>query len=188
MRSFVLATCLVLVVAGCSNSELSMNDYAIEIERLIATMNEEIDALDAEALSQSLGVQRARDFWDSKVEARRELISGFEALEPPQDAAEMHASALRIMSRFAALDNDVAQLIGTMEADEELSLLFQSPEFLATEAVDEEAVAMCQAAQADFDSTADREVFGDLPWIPTELQEVVIVSFGCSKEDRGVTP
>lgn len=188
MRGLLLATCLAVLTTACGNSELSMSEYATEIEHLIATMNLEIDTLDAEALSQTLTVEGARDFWDSKVEARRELISGFEALEPPQDAAEMHASAVRVISRLAAADENVAQLVGSMDTDEQLSLLLESPEFLATEAVDEEAIALCQAAQADFDSTADREVFGDLPWIPSELKEVVIVSFGCSREDRGVTP
>ena len=63
-----------------------------------------------------------------------------------------------------------------------------SEAFLATEALDEEAVALCQVAQAEFDATADREVFGEMPWIPSELREVVSVAFGCTKEERGLAP
>jgi hypothetical protein len=188
VRRLVLVMVLALLVGTCGRSEISLSDYAAEAESLLTALNVKIDALDADAQSQSPTVQGAREFWDSKVEARRELIAGLEALEPPQDAAEMHATAVRIISRLASADEGVAQLIGTMESDEELAGLLQSPEFLATEAVDEEAIALCQAAQADFDATADREVFVDMPWIPSELQEVVLVFLGCSKQDRGATP
>ena len=74
-----------------------------------------------------------------------------------------------------------------METDQDLGLLGQSPEYLATQAVKEEAVALCQAAQAQFDSTSDREVFGEMPWIPSALREVVSVAFGCTKEERGLS-
>jgi hypothetical protein len=40
-------------------------------------------------------------------------------------------------------------------------------------------IAFCQEGQAEFDATADREVFDDVPWIPSELQEVVRVALGC---------
>lgn len=186
MRRFVLAICLTLLVAGCGDGELTMSEYATQIESLITTMNAKIDTLDAEITSQESTLEDAQDFWEAKLVARRELIAGFESIEPPQDAAEMHASAIAIVARLTDTDEAVAELVGTMETEEELGLLLESQEFLATEAVDVEAIAMCQAAQAEFDSTADREVFGDAPWIPSELREVVLVGFGCTKEERGV--
>ncbi len=188
MCGLVPAICLTLVLAGCGDGELTMNDYATQIEGLITTMNQEVDALDAEAISQTLTLEGVREFWEAKVKARQEFIDGLEAIEPPQDAAEMHASAIGIVSRLGAADKAVAELAGTMETEQDLSLLLSSPEFLATEVVDVEAVAMCEAAQAEFDSTADREVFGDTPWIPSELREIVAVAFGCTKEERGVAP
>jgi hypothetical protein len=187
MRRFV-AVCLALLVAGCGDGELTINEYATQVEGLITTMNRKIDTLDAEAVSQARTLEDARDFWEAKVAARRELIAGLEGVEPPQEAAEMHASAIGIISRLTAADEAVAERVEAMETEQELGLLLETPEYLATEAVDAEAVAVCEAAQAGFDSTADREVFGDAPWIPSELQEVVLVSFGCSKEQRGVAP
>jgi hypothetical protein len=61
-----------------------------------------------------------------------------------------------------------------------------TPEAMAVAEVQEEMIAFCQARQAEFDATADREVFADSPWVPSELQEVVTVLFGCgTQEDVG---
>jgi hypothetical protein len=188
IRGLLLAVCLAVLVAGCGGGELSMADYGDEIEDLLATMNGKIDALDVEERSGPSTLESTQTFWETKVVARREFIAGMESIEPPDEAADMHAAAIGIVDRLAAADEAVAQLVGTMETSADLDGLLQSSEFLATEAVDIEAVALCQAAQAEFDSTADREVFGDTPWIPSELREVVSVAFGCTKEERGVTP
>ena len=187
-RGLVPAICVTLLVAGCGDGELTMNEYATQIEGLIATMNRKIDTLDAEIATHESTLEDATNFWEAKVAARRELIDGLEAIEPPQEAAEMHASAIGIVSRLTAADNAVAELAGTMETGQDVGPLLESPEFRATEVVDVEAIAMCQAAQAEFDSTADREVFGDAPWIPSELREIVAVAFGCTKEERGIAP
>ena len=188
MRGWLLALCVAVLVAGCGSDEVSLADYGAQLEDLVGSMNRRIDTLDAKERSEPSTLQSSRDFWETKVAARREFIAGMEAIEPPEDAAEMHTAAIGIVDRLATADEAVANLIGTMETEQELTLLLQSPEYLATEAVDEEAVALCQAAQAEFDSTADREVFGDTPWIPSELREVVSVAFGCTKEERGVAP
>ena len=45
-----------------------------------------------------------------------------------------------------------------------------------------------QAGQAEFDKTADREILADVPWISSELNEVVDVVFGCTPAQRETTP
>lgn len=188
MRSMILMIGLTLLGSGCGDGGLTMDEYANQVENLLTTMNSRIDALDPEARDQPSTMESAQTFWDTKVEARHEFIEGLESIEPPEEAAEMHAAALGIVTRLTLADERVAEFVGALESEQELSLLYESQEFLATEAVDEEAVAMCLAAQAEFDSTADREVFGDMPWIPSELREVITVAFGCTKEERGVEP
>jgi len=185
MRTFVLTVCTTLVIASCGNGEITMNDYAAQVEELLTAMNSTVDALDADNAAQTPTVDDARAFWESKVAARRDFIDGLDSIEPPDEAVEMHAAATGIITRLAAADEAVADLVAAMETEAELSLLLTTPEFLATEAVDETAIAMCLGAQAEFDSTADREVFGDVPWIPSELQEVVLIHFGCTKAERG---
>ena len=188
MRRLLLPICLAVLVAGCGNGELNLADYAGQAEQLLTAMNRRIDTLEAQFQTEGFTLDNTREFWETKVVARREFIAGMESIEPPEEAAEMHAAAIGIVSRLMTADEAVAQLVRSMETDQDLNGLLQSPEFLATEVVDEEAVALCQAAQAEFDSTADRAVFGDTPWIPSELREVVSVAFGCTNEERGVTP
>jgi hypothetical protein len=98
---------------------------------------------------------------------------------------ELQAVALDIFSRLTTAERGLAGRAADLGSADELSLLWESPEAVAMVAVDEEAIAICQAAQAQADATADREAFADYPWISPELQEVVQVFFGCTKEERG---
>jgi hypothetical protein len=188
MSLVLLASCLALSFAGCGTGESSMSDYADQVEQLVTTMNTKIDTSEAQSEAQGFTLEATRQFWETKVEARSEFIAGLGEIDPPDDAEEMHTAALSIVGRLKAADEAVTDLLRSMTTEQEMGLLTQSPEYLATEAVDEEAVALCQAVQAEFDSTYDREVFGDSPWVPSELREVVSVAFGCTKEERGITP
>ena len=160
----------------------------LDVDGAVADVDRAIAALDVETSSQPLTLEIARNYWSSKADSRRELIAGLEAIEPPEEAAEMHESAIGVVSRLAAADESVAELVETMETDQELTRLAQSPEFLANETVDEDAVAMCQAAQAELDTSSDEGIIADTPWIPSGLHETVIVVFGCTKEERGIQP
>ena len=184
MRSIFAAACLALVVVSCGDGELTLTEYAAQLEELVAAMNQEIDALDAELESQILTVEGVQSYLDAKTAVRHELLDGFEALAPPEEAAEMHAAALEMVGKLTSAEEDLARRVGDVETTEELNRLWDTPEGRAATAVDDEAVEFCQAAQAQFDATAEREVFDDVPWIPSELQEVVLVFFGCVQEER----
>ena len=83
--------------------------------------------------------------------------------------------------------NSIARLkdvLGSTEDLLELSGLWDSPEGRAFHAIDAEAIALCRAAEAEFDATEDRAVFAETPWIPAELREVIEVAFRCAVEER----
>jgi hypothetical protein len=186
VRSIVVAACLVLVIASCSGGgELTLNEYAIQIEELVTTMNGEIDDVEAVLRAQVATVESTQSFLDARLAARYEFLDSFQTLEPPEEAAEMHAAALDIVTKLTTAEEAIARRADQIETQAELDRLWEGPEAMAANAVDDEAIAICQAAQAQMDSTADQEVFGDVPWIPSELQEVVLVFFGCTKEERG---
>ena len=67
---------------------------------------------------------------------------------------------------------------------EEIGRLWETPAGQAARIADEQAVAICQAAEAAISSTQDRRQFVGMPWVPTELQAVVSVAFGCAAEAR----
>ena len=60
-----------------------------------------------------------------------------------------------------------------------------TPEGRAADAVLEEVYEFCRSSQAEYDATRDRESLNDLPWVPSEMREVVKVAFGCPPADSG---
>ena len=101
------------------------------------------------------------------------------AIEPPANAAELHTAALGMSAELATTGDAFARLAEDVETEDELPELFSSPEARAVDAAQEKIVASCLDRQTEFDATAEREAFADTPWIPPEMQEVVLVAFGC---------
>ncbi len=174
------AASLVLLVAGCGGGELTIGEYAEQLEVAVSTMNRRISVLDSDLESEPLTIEGTRSYFEEKIAARDELLESFRAIEPPEEAADMHAAALDIVSKLTNAERALAQRADEIETGDELSELWDTQAGLTASAVDEEARAFCAAAQAQFDSTADRAaVFEGQPWIPSELKEVVQVFFGC---------
>lgn len=180
MRSVVLTVCLAVLVLSCGGGEPTLSEYADQLEELVTTMNREISRLDAELESGAPTVGGTQSYFREKIAARNELLDGFRAIEPPEEAATMHAAALDVVARLTTAEEALADRAAEVETPEELPGLWNSPESRAVDVVDAEAVAFCEAAQADFDSTEDRGGFEDAHWVPSELKEVVQVVFGCS--------
>ncbi|MCP3935573.1 MAG: hypothetical protein GY708_09410 [Actinomycetia bacterium] len=178
MMSWVV--CLALLAPGCGDGELTLGEYAEQLEEVVTTMNQRISDLDADLESEPLTIEGTQRYFEEKIAARDELLEGFRAIEPPEEAAEMHAAALDIVTKLADAERALAQQADEIETVDELSELWDTQASLAVDAVDEQARAFCAAAQAQFDSSADRAAaFEGQPWIPPELKEVVQVFFGC---------
>lgn len=186
-RRIALAACLVIVVASCSGTEeLTLTEYAEEVEGLTTTMYRTLDDLTITAEDGSeVPVEDAQAVYDGAAAAFRQLRDGLQAIEPPDGVADLHAASIDIMNRFTAAQEAFARRAEDYKTADDWDLLYETPEALAVDAVQGEMIAFCQARQAEFDSTADREVFADVPWIPPEMQEVVTVLFGCGTEESG---
>lgn len=181
MRSIAAATCLALVVASCGGrGELTLGEYAKEVEGLTTTMYRTLDDLTVTVEDGSeVPVEDAQTVFDGAATAFRQLLDGLQAIEPPGEIAELHTLSLDIMTRLTTAQEAFARRAEDFETATEWHLLYETPEALAIAEVQEEMIAFCQARQAEFDATADRKVFADSPWVPSELQEVVTVLFGC---------
>lgn len=176
----ILAICLAILLPSCGNGELTLGEYAEELEVLVTTMNRKITVLDSNLESEPLTIEGTQNYFEEKIAARDELLEGFRAIEPPEEAADMHAASLGIVGKLTDAERAMAQQADGIETAEELSELWNTQAGLTTHAVDEEARAFCATAQTQFDSTTDRAAAFDGPWIPSELKEVVQVFFGCS--------
>lgn len=184
MRAIVGAMCLVLAAVGCGSGGPTLSEYAEEGEALVVSMHRTIDPLDAAFEAETRTLEGVQAYFRAKQAARYDFIDRFRDLEPPEDAVEMHEAALGLIVELAAAEEAVADWVAGLEDPDELSMLWETPEARAMQAIDQEAIALCQAAQADLDATADREAFVDYPWISPDLQEVVQVFLGCTEEER----
>jgi hypothetical protein len=190
MRSLrVLVGVLIVAVAACGDGRPSLGVFAEDLEDLVVTMNRSIDSLDAEVAADGLPTLAAtRAYFEERLEARHEFLSGLEALEPPEDAEELYGIGLDVMTRLTEAEQALADRVDAMDTNIGLVSLWSTPEGRAVVAVDEEAVALCRAAEEDLDTTGDGSGFGELPWIPSGLQETVSVFFGCDADARRSGP
>jgi hypothetical protein len=186
----IAAFAAVLIVSACS-SGASRQEYVTSVDGLIATMDDELieagnlycaevrlegdqgDCYDAEST-----IENVRSLEEKQAAARQAFVEGFGALEPPRGMQEFHDTALGIMTDLAAAEAALAEVaeVGSFVS---LNALFQSPEGQRVADAEREAVALCEAAQADIETAEDARLAGTV-WIPPELKEVVTVAFRCT--------
>jgi len=179
MRVVWTCTFLALTLTACGGGSLTVAEYAAQTEELVAELAAEFESLDAEWESQTPSLEAARAYWERRLAARVKLLDGMRALDPPDELADLHATALDLFGRITAAEQDVAARVGSFETAADLEQTWQTPEGQAAQAVLEEVFALCRATQTDFDETEDRESLKDVPWIPPEMKEVIQISFGC---------
>ncbi len=180
-----LKTLLLLVVilaAGCGGGP-STADYAEDVEALVTTMNARLDELDM-YVEGTQDLASIKTYAEQRVLARNDFLVGLRALNAPDDVAELHDAALEIVGRVAAAEGAMADLVMAWESASDIEEIWETPEGVAARTADAQAVALCLAAQAGFDQTADRAELEDVPWVPTEMKAVILVAFGCEADSR----
>ena len=185
MRIVVVAACLVLVVAGCGGGELTLTEYAEQVEESTTALYRTLDELTLDVAFEAPTVEDVQDVYGGAATAFNRLHEGLEAIDPPADVDELHTAALALAADLAVAGDAFARLTEDVESEDEMGRLFSSPEALAFDAAQDKIVTFCLDRQAEFDATADRERFADTPWIPPDMQEVVLVAFGCEAQGSG---
>jgi len=178
-RTSTVALSLALVLVACGGGTLTLSEYGEQGEQLVIDVSQRVDALDAELESEDQTLDSVRAYWDRRVEARRDFSEGLEALEPPEEATELHAIVVDIFNRLTVAEESLAARVASLETVSGPSEWWATPEGQAARAVDEEVTQICVVAQGAFDETVDREAVVDVPWMPPEMKEVVRVAFGC---------
>jgi hypothetical protein len=156
-----------------------MSEYASETAVLVNRVDGRLDAHAEELFSGPPSLEGTRVYLEDRVAGYRELVEGINSLDPPEQVADLHVTFLEILGRLLVAEEERAAFAETVDSVAELDQVWEGPEAEAVREIAQEAMAICVAAQAQFDATADREVFADLPWIPPEMREVVVVAFGC---------
>lgn len=183
MRRLIVAVLVSgMAVSGCGG-ELSLTEYAIELETAAADMNARLDELDDE-ISGSSDLGQVKRYASERVAARNAFVDILEGLDPPDEISDLHDSAVGIMGRLTDAESALADYVIGLDSAVDLDTVWSSPPGVAARSADEESIALCLAAQAELDSTEERIGLAEVPWIPQELKEVVTVAFGCLGEER----
>ncbi|HSJ70073.1 MAG TPA: hypothetical protein VLA29_00310 [Acidimicrobiia bacterium] len=185
MRRIVIlsmVTLLGIATTSCGG-RVSTAEYAEEVETLVRDMIDRLDELDLRYESAD-EVAEVRQYAHLRVAARERMLTGLEDLEPPGNLEALHTEAVGIMSLLTEAEMAMADRVD--ESDEFISVptLWNTPEGVAASEATMRAFLLCEAAQADFDRTRAAEEFKDVPWIPSEMKEVIDVAFGCQFTDR----
>lgn len=172
---------LALALSACGG-ESSLTEYAAELESAVAHMNGRLDELDA-ALGETADLEQIRQYANERVAARYAFVVVLENLEPPSEVAELHDAAQDVMGRLADAESALADYVN--EADDAVAVgdLWATPLGVAARTADQESIELCLAAEERLD-TQERSELAGVPWIPSELKEVVVVAFGCIADER----
>lgn len=186
VRSVGLTIVLAVAGAACGTDDgLSLADYATRAETALMEMHAKIEAGDERyAKLQTVTVNDVRVRWAERVDARTELLELLATLEPPEEAADLHAAAGEAITALIDAEQAIADLAGTASNIEQLAGIEEGELGKAFRAADDRAIALCEAAEEALNSEYEPGLVTSTPWVPMELQDVVSVGFGCTAEDR----
>ena len=173
----------IAILASSCASEISLPEYAKEVEALVTTMNARLDELDTE-FSDAENLDDTREYARERVEARTVFLSGMNELDAPEAVADLHAEAITIMNRVVETESALSEMIQKLDSVSDVDSIWDTPEGVAAQAADERAIILCEAAQETLDSTDSRSELEGVPWIPPEMKQIVRVAFGCLAELR----
>lgn len=168
-----------LLVASCGGGSLNLAEYNTEGMALATVMEERIYALDAEWDSRTATVEDARTYWDERIKAYETGLEGFQDLEPGGEAADLHETGLELFTKLVAAESALAVRVASFETVTGPEQWWSTAEGAAVDGVNEEIYSHCLVFQAMYDATVQRIVVSDVPWIPSEMKEVVQVDIGC---------
>ena len=179
------------MLAGCGGGELSMEEYVESVdaifERAIGQYEDIIESPGGLVLvvgqGDHLGFDdqglQLTDFTPQDlhvalgrvVEIQDEAVAAAAAIDPPEQIADIHTLYFRELPL-----RELAARAATAASWEELS---DSAEMAAYRDALEADNQVCDEFQATLDATADRGAFVDVPWMPSELTEIVDYALGC---------
>jgi hypothetical protein len=171
-----------VLAAGCGGGP-STADYAEDVEALVTTMNARLDELESE-VEGTRDLKTIKRYAEQRVLARTDFVAGLRDLNAPDEVAELHETALEIIQRVTAAETVMADVVMGWDSASDIEAIWETPEGLAARSADAQAIALCLAAQAEFDQTAERSELEGVPWIPAEMKQVIRVALGCEVDSR----
>jgi len=179
-RSACIAASISLVAVGCGGG-LSLTEYVDDLNAMEARASDQAEALEEESAQDA-------DFTPQDLQAvlmrageiRIEIQEAADDIEPPEQVADLHDLIFDWHTNFMAAEEALALRAATSEdTDADWTALSASPEMSAYREAIADGKEICDDFQAKLDATADRGAFVDVPWVPSDLVEVVEAVLGC---------
>lgn len=180
-----LVVALAMVAAGCGGAEMSLTEYVERLNTLTETASEQGEAIIATG-SGAVLVAEGQQFLEytpqdlqlaleAAGEIELEFLEAAGGMNPPAALKDLHL--LWFNTEFTAAREAVASRAGRVDSWEALSATREMADYRVALAADKQ---VCLDFQSRLDATADLGVFADVPWLPSELSEVVDAALGCS--------
>jgi hypothetical protein len=160
---------------GCGGGGLSLTEYVDRLNVINDRTVPQTEVLISE-LERSTTPRDVNATMERMVALRIESMQATEALDHPDQIADLHQLWLGWEKRLLPIEEALAARAGTVAGWEEF---FESAEVAAYRAALVEGKQVCVEFQTRLDATAMRGVFDDTPWIPGELKVVVEARLGC---------
>jgi hypothetical protein len=181
LRHIWAGVILILVATACGGDDLTLSEYNEQGMTLVIAMEEQLSALDAEWDSHEPTVERARSYWNSRIDARDEALEGLEALKAPDGLADLLGHGLGLFTEQITAEKALAARVISFDTVTGPEQWWGTTEGKAVQALDEEINAFCQVVQARYDATIERVILSDVPWIPSDMKEMVQIDIGCEQ-------
>jgi hypothetical protein len=177
-----VAAVAILILASCGSTELSLTEYAEQANHLIQSVDGRLDTAAADLYAQPASIERTQEYLALRVAGYEELVAGFGALNPPERISDLHQHMMGILTDQLAAERERLDLAATMGSIDEIDRIWESPASEAIRAIEQEAIALCVAAQDVMDATQMGETFEGTAWMSRDVAEVVTTAFGCPSE------
>jgi len=175
VRCLVAAFGVGFLLLGCGGGGLSLTGYVDRLNVAGDRINPRAEALISE-LERSTTPEEVSATMERMAALRIESVESTEALDPPEQIADLHDLFLSWEKRLLPIEEAMAARAGTVSGWEEF---FETDEVVAYRAALVEGKQVCIEFQTMLDATAERGVFADTPWLPSALSEVVEARLGC---------
>jgi hypothetical protein len=175
VRSVAAAVAVSLLLAACGGS-MSLTEYAEALEAVAADASSRFDPVEATLTAPDKTLEEARSAVKEAAVIGNDFHAKLEALDPPDELADLHAVLLELHRDVVAAQQEWAD---SADGAQSVAELVQSPEAQAFISLNETAFEACRRVQDALDATAERAAFEDMPWLPAELKESIEVALGC---------
>jgi hypothetical protein len=175
MRRVMAGIGVGLLLFGCGGGGLSLTGYVDRLNVINGRTVPQSEVLISE-LERSTTPRDVNATMERMVVLRIESVQATEALDPPEQIADLHQLFMGWEKRLLPIEEALAARAGTVAGWEEF---YESAEVAAYRAALVEGKQVCVEFQTRLDATAKRGVFADTPWIPAALSEVVEARLGC---------